>query len=176
MANKREITIPEPFLHAPFALNMPPKITEIADSFEENMIHCTFYYDICECLSIKSCQKPWNEYENYLPYILKRWSLLEEVLHDLYKDRKQKSQEIPMIEGFSLFIVGIHWFNSQPVKSLEQSVLNDLRFSKSPVNFSERVAFILNKPAQYHSYIQLKQLFEEFKKQFHKELVMKKLK
>jgi len=72
------------------------------------------------------------------------------------------------------FVAFLFWTNETNVPgilNLEQEI-KQLRIK--PINISERLDFIMSKPDNYHSFVQLCQLFEEFTKQYYKSLLLMK--
>jgi hypothetical protein len=52
-------------------------------------------------------------------------------------------------------------------------ILSDLQ--RKPVNCEERLLFVINKPTQYHSFVQLQQLFDELEKIYYKAQTVKRI-
>ena len=52
--------------------------------------------------------------------------------------------------------------------------INTNKLKVQPVNFMERYSFIIKKPSNYHSYIQLAQLYIEIEKLYVKKMITKR--
>lgn len=115
--------------------------------------------------------KPWENPGRYLPEILQEWEKLKVELHEKYTAREKSSIPEMMRKGIALFYELLFWCNHQPV-DLNKEQLTELTIK--PINTPERLAFITSRPANYHSYVQLAELFIELQKIFSKEQVMKK--
>lgn len=77
----------------------------------------------------------------------------------------------PMKKGIGIFLQAVFWSNHVPAR------LNGLNFDKlkvKPINVYERLEFIMNRPGNYHSFIQLSELMAEQEKQFVKHMALKK--
>ena len=68
----------------------------------------------------------------------------------------------------------VYWLNEQPVHSLNEMQINTNKLKVQPVNFMERYSFIIKKPSNYHSYIQLAQLYIEIEKLYVKKMITKR--
>ena len=79
-----------------------------------------------------------------------------------------------MLKGIACLIAAFHWTAGERVTSLDWTVLETKHFPAEPINWAERMAFILTKPTQFHSFIQLDELMTEMKKQYHKYEAMNK--
>lgn len=79
-----------------------------------------------------------------------------------------------MLKGVCYLIAAFHWTMGEPVETLKWETLIRKNFPVKPINWTERVEFILQKPTQYHCFIQLDELFTEMKKQYYKYAAMKK--
>ena len=67
----------------------------------------------------------------------------------------------------------VYWLNDKPVHSLNEMQVNTNKLEVQPVNFMERYSFIIKKPSNYHSYIQLAQLYIEIEKLYVKKMITK---
>lgn len=84
-------------------------------------------------------------------------------LEKLYEERKINDAFIPMCKGTILFLYALYLTNDHSIETLQidnwqETIAN---FNVLPVNIMDRLAFIIEHPTQYHSFIQLKQLFTE---------------
>lgn len=78
-----------------------------------------------------------------------------------------------MIDGVSLFICCLYWSSGKPVGHLDLRNTDWNSFDVQPMNVHERLNYILIRPEQYHSFVQLDQLFQECEKQFSKIMTLK---
>lgn len=111
------------------------------------------------------CFKPWERVDEIFPYLLAEWKKIRKQLDELYKQRNVKEATSFMKKGLSLCIAIVFWSNNRPIilKDLIQEVDN-LEFL--PVNFSERLSFIVSRPNLYQSFKTLEQLMIELEKLF----------
>ncbi|PFG05945.1 YpoC family protein [Bacillus sp. es.034] len=109
---------------------------------------------------------PWQVQGAWVKDILMEWKKEEEHLKLLFKGRSKGILEW-MRKSIGRFYVLLYWSNKHPVR-LENWQSSIGHFSIKPVNVIERLTFIRNNPALYHSFIQLSQLFEEQHKQYAK--------
>ena len=107
--------------------------------------------------------EPWNEIENSIPVMLNVWKNKHEDIATLFRNRKKQEAEGPMILLQHLLSI-VYWLNEQPVHSLNKIEDFTSELEVQPVNFIERYSFIIKKPNNYHSYIQLAQLYIEIEK------------
>jgi len=124
-----------------------------------------FLYDLLENPPIK----PWEEWETTIPILLEEWKEKREIISLTFQNRKGKANRDQMLYSIGLYVLFIHWLNNLPFK--EESFSN---FTYQPMNLDDRILFIKQKPQQYHSFIQLQQLFQETEKLFHKRKVLVK--
>ncbi len=115
--------------------------------------------------------KPWENPSYYLPQVLQEWEKLKAELHEKYTAREKNSVPEMMKTGIAFFYELLFWCNHKPV-DLNKDQLTDLMIK--PINTAERLAFITSRAANYHSYVQLGELFIELQKIFSKEQVKKK--
>ena len=130
-------------------------------------------------LSIRFCllsgivgYHPWDDCDNHASYLLSEWKKINEECQKLFSERKTKQALKPMKEGIALFFTFLFWIHNQPVqlKGWEEQVK---KLSIQPVNLVERLTFIIQRPALYHSYIQLSELFRELEKHYVKSRIKK---
>ncbi|MGY4787825.1 YpoC family protein [Bacillus sp. OHL2] len=62
----------------------------------------------------------------------------------------------------------------ESVQTFEWEHIKQETFPVAPINWTERLEFILLKPTQYHCFIQLDELYTELKKQYGKYEALKK--
>jgi hypothetical protein len=117
---------------------------------------------------------PWSNRENAVKDVLEYWEMEQKKITELYKSRN-KHVHTYVKKGLCLFYMLLFWSNSAPVV-LSDWQHNIATLSLKPVNAEERLAFIRQNPNLYHSFVQLKELFQEQHKQFAKHLAISKLK
>lgn len=115
---------------------------------------------------------PWNESEKHVSHLLSEWKKIDVQCQKLFSERKTKQALDPMKEGIALFFTFLFWIHNQPVqlKEWEEKVK---QLPVQPVNLVERLTFIIQRPALYHSYIQLSELFREQEKHYVKSRIKK---
>lgn len=137
-------------------------------SFEETIQKTYFIYDI------EKQYEPWNEIENSIPVMLNVWKNKHGDIATLFRNRKKQEAEGPMILFAAHLLSIVYWLNEQPVHSLNKIEDFTSELEVQPVNFIERYSFIIKKPNNYHSYIQLAQLYIEIEKLYVKKMITKK--
>ncbi|MGM0873956.1 MAG: YpoC family protein [Bacillota bacterium] len=178
-SNRDEYQVPESFLYSPFyAKGTMFKRHNHDLDFEDIVRKEPFYFDMLYLLNVELTEVPWENSERSVPFVIEQWKELKSQLYGGFTQRKtNKQNESALIYSLSLFIICLFWTNEAPVKSLhvKDMILFDLK--RKPVNCEERLLFVINKPTQYHSFIQLQQLFEELEKIYYKaQAVMRSLK
>lgn len=118
--------------------------------------------------------EPWKEKSKYVPFLFQIWNETKETLLPVFQTRKSRCDQNEMLKGIACLIAAFHWTAGERVASLDWSILKTRRFPAEPINWAERTAFILTKPTQFHSFIQLDELMTEMNKQFHKYEAMNK--
>ncbi|MGE7601466.1 YpoC family protein [Peribacillus sp. NPDC097675] len=106
---------------------------------------------------------PWKKGEKHVPELYDKWRLIKRDCETLFSERKAGQALEPMKEGIGLFLSAVYWMHGKPVqlsaweKHIEECTLK-------PVNLVERLSFIMERPALFHSFRQLCELFIEFEK------------
>lgn len=166
---ERVIEIPKKFRCVPFFNEGGNSIVYHTDqSFEEIIQNTYFIFDI------ERQYEPWNEIETTIPAMLNVWKNKQEEIATLFRNRKKQEAEGPMILFAAHLLSVVYWLNEQPVHSLNEMQVNTNQLEVQPVNFMERYSFIIKKPGNYHSYIQLAQLYIEIEKLHVKKMITKK--
>ncbi|MGE7882542.1 YpoC family protein [Bacillus sp. NPDC094077] len=166
---ERVIEIPKEFRYLPFfkeGVNSIEYHTE--QSFEEIIQNTYFIFDI------ERHYEPWNEIEKSIPVMLNVWKSKHEEIATLFRERKKQEAESPMILLAAHLLSILYWLNEQPVHSLNEMEGHTNKLEVQPVNFMERYSFIIKKMSNYHSYIQLAQLYIEIEKLYVKKMITKK--
>lgn len=115
---------------------------------------------------------PWEHVEKHAVFLLAEWKKIKVACQNLFSERKAKQALEPMKEGIALFFTTIFWMNNQPVQLMEWEQKVD-EFRIKPVNLVERLTFIVQRPAFYHSFIQLSELFRELEKNYVTNIIKK---
>ncbi|MGH0679497.1 YpoC family protein [Bacillus luti] len=166
---ERVIEIPKEFRYVPFFKEGVNSIAyNIEQSFEEIIQNTYFIFDI------ERQYEPWNEIEKSIPAMLNVWKNKHEEIAILFRNRKKQEAESPMILFAAHLLSILCWLNEQPVHSLNDMEVYTNKLEVQPVNFMERYSFIIKKPSNYHSYIQLAQLYIEIEKLYVKKMITKK--
>ncbi|PFJ12133.1 GTPase [Bacillus cereus] len=166
---KRAIEIPKEFRCLPFFKKSVKSIVYHTDqSFEEIIQNTYFIFDI------KKHYEPWNEIEKSIPAMLNVWKNKHEEIATLFRNRKKQEAERPMILFAAHLLSVVYWLNEQPVHRLNEMQVNVDKLELQPVNFMERYSFIIKKTSNYHSYIQLVQLYIEIEKLYVRKMITKK--
>ncbi|MCY8509544.1 hypothetical protein MOD07_08300 [Bacillus mojavensis] len=141
--------------------------TDIKDALRDNPL----YFDFSETTQDII---PWENSAKYVPYLFQVWEETKESLLPVFQTRKSRCDQNDMLKGIVCLLVSFHWTAGERVMSLNWSELTKKSFPAKPINWAERVEFILLKPTQYHCFIQLDELFIEMKKHFYKHHAMKR--
>ncbi|MFS0776338.1 YpoC family protein [Neobacillus sp. 3P2-tot-E-2] len=110
--------------------------------------------------------------EENISLLLSKWDGVKSELEIHYRNRDQQSALQLMRKGIVYFIQFLYCSNDRQVNSKEPIPLNQLEIK--PVNFEERLTYILSRPSLFHSYRQLSELFTEQEKLFAKKNIVKK--
>lgn len=113
--------------------------------------------------------KPWKVPEQTIPLIMNEWGQIKKELTIRFSNRDHAVGEL-MKMGIALFYEVLFWSNNQPVVLHDQMYENFIK----PINSGERLKFILSRMNNYHSFVQLTELFIEMEKLFWKRQIMKK--
>ncbi|AZB43301.1 hypothetical protein CEF21_13870 [Bacillus sp. FJAT-42376] len=117
--------------------------------------------------------EPWNHGREPIEHLFKAWSAAKEEQERRFQNKRGKADLALMGYSYSAFIACIHWINGQHAPSVSSSIGP---LTRKPVNVEDRLSYIMNNPLQFHSFIQLKQLFEELEKMHHKQMALLKIK
>lgn len=174
--NKSVFSVPESFLIEPF-YNEPKRIRFFNHvPLDEILKIEPFYFDMLELIKITVNERPWNNMVQSVPLVISHWEKTKLQLQENFaKKTFSIKNEALSIHGISLFIICLFWTNEKSVKSLEVKEMMIAELKCKPINCVERLLFIINKPSQYHSFIQLDQMFKEHEKIFYKTVALKRL-
>ncbi|MEB1806799.1 MAG: hypothetical protein LPK26_05815 [Bacillaceae bacterium] len=126
-----------------------------------------FNDDMLEALGEPN-RNPWLESNTYVPELFVQWKETRDKLSELYSKRDPTAVKPLMVRMVAQLIQAIYWTNHVPVTTLEQLEHHINQLDYKPINISERLSFILTDPAHFHSYNQLKALFEETEKMYYR--------
>ncbi|MFS3913783.1 YpoC family protein [Bacillus australimaris] len=118
---------------------------------------------------------PWQKTEEFVPVMFELWNELKEKMLPRFQTRKSRCEEDDMLQGIVSMIAIFYWIKGEKLQTLEWEDIKKDTFSVAPINWTERLEFILLKPTQYHCFIQLDELYTELKKQYGKYEALKKI-
>ncbi|MCR8846906.1 hypothetical protein NQ095_00695 [Rossellomorea sp. SC111] len=149
------------FLNVPKQLRDPFFFSEDRVEVDSHIDPCDpfFAYEILYYNEMSPDSLPWLVQGEWVIDIIMEWKKEEDHLKGLFKSRSKDILE-SMRKSIGRFYVLLYWSNKHPV-NLDNWQSSIVHFSLKPVNVIERLTFIRNNPALYHSFIQLSQLFEE---------------
>ncbi|MEK5442096.1 YpoC family protein [Fredinandcohnia sp. FSL W7-1320] len=96
--------------------------------------------------------------------IIEKWDTRKEHLTYCYRNRDNATVIEPMKEAVDDFLTFLCLINEKQFSSAENILDYSKEFDYKPINFEERISFILKKPHQYHSFVQLNELYHELLK------------
>ncbi|BBP90264.1 hypothetical protein BsIDN1_38820 [Bacillus safensis] len=102
------------------------------------------------------------------------WDELKEKMLPRFQTRKSRCEEDDMLQGIVSMIAMFYWIKGESVQTFEWEHIKQETFPVAPINWTERLEFILLKPTQYHCFIQLDELYTELKKKYGKNEALKK--
>jgi len=113
-----------------------------------------------------------NERFNQLSNSFNLWYQEKEEIARLFKMRDKKAAAEPMNRQIENFLDVLFKINKK-LKSSSEALLDDIDdLSIKPINCKERLSFLFERPAHYHSFIQLAELYEELEKQYKKKVAI----
>ncbi|MFB5661712.1 YpoC family protein [Alteribacillus sp. HJP-4] len=160
-----ELLIPPSLVHPPFYNTNSLNSGDIKST--EPMFEIPFYAEIL-AENNKLENLPWLHKKMWVPAYINRWEEERDILQRLFKNENRQEARPYMIIGIARFINILFWMNNLKTQTSSAESLEALlpELNKTPVNSGERLAYALNNPDHYHSYIQLRELYEETRKQF----------
>ncbi|WP_057914405.1 YpoC family protein [Peribacillus muralis] len=113
---------------------------------------------------------PWSNGAEHVKEVLEKWKQIDSECRLLFSERKAGQTLGLMKRGISLFLAAVFWLHGRPVmlRAWQEQMES---FETIPVNVTERLSFILSRPAFFPSYRQLSELFQEFEKQYVKYMI-----
>lgn len=170
MKNKMEFILPQELRHPFF---FPENENIIADPEVLITINSAipFLYEAAYFSGIQAL-KPWEIQEQSIPNLLCEWQNIRKRLEGIFAKR-EAAQAIPLMKkGIALFLQFIYWANGLPV--ILNNRVESSQFPIKPVNLSDRLNFLIQRPSLFHSFIQLNELMTETNKHYEKALALKK--
>lgn len=111
--------------------------------------------------------------EKLISGITEKWDGRKELLSHLFRNRDKVAVVQPMKEAIDDFITFLLLINEKQIPSPEILYENLGELDFKPINLNERLSFILKKPNQYHSFVQLNELYHELLKLHAKMKILK---
>ncbi|MGN1402469.1 MAG: YpoC family protein [Bacillus sp. (in: firmicutes)] len=105
---------------------------------------------------------PWQDFQA-LKKLAEAWSLSEEKLEALYGERNRKEAEPLMEDAICMCFSFLFWLNDEPVALADWKTKAET-FTYVPVNFTERMDYIIARPSLYQSYKAIQQIMIELEK------------
>ena len=163
MNEKIVVHIPEQLKH-PLYFHKTDRLEIDASAFQEWNSQAVeqLSYEMLTAIE-HPCYQPWLQSEEIIPLLRREWEQLEVELEELYKRRAVKDAEPLMKKGIKLCIASLFWHNQQPITLNNWGNLEQI-CSSIPVNFAERMSFIMTRPSLYASFKVLSQIMIELKK------------
>lgn len=161
------ISIPPSFQHPLFFKQSEMEIQE-AKAFDEVLKDMPLLYDMLYAVKREEYEKPWEEHEVYVPQIFDHWKKAKDEIAECFKQRDRNRALQPMVRSLGSFVSSLFWINGIPVPSLINLTEEIKKLAYKPINAGERVGFLLDQPNQYHSYVQLGELYQELTKIYYK--------
>lgn len=121
-------------------------------------------------------EQPWQKTEEFVPLMFDLWNELKDNMLPRFQTRKSRCEEDDMLQGIVSMIAMFYWIKGEKLQTFDWEEIKQQTFPVAPINWTERLEFILLKPTQYHCFIQLDELYTELKKQYGKYEALRKLK
>ncbi|MEC3812876.1 hypothetical protein OC624_08690 [Bacillus altitudinis] len=121
-------------------------------------------------------EQPWQKTEEFVPLMFDLWNELKDHMLPRFQTRKSRCEEDDMLQGIVSMIAMFYWIKGEKLQTVDWEEIKQQTFPVAPINWTERLEFILLKPTQYHCFIQLDELYTELKKQYGKYEALRKLK
>lgn len=100
------------------------------------------------------------------------WSTDKDEIAKFFRARNKKAAEVPMKLQIKNFLDVLFQINKHQLKDSDKVLELIDKLEIKPINSKERLSFLIENPAHYHSFIQLSELFEELEKQYRKHLAI----
>ncbi|MFB1049344.1 YpoC family protein [Paraliobacillus sp. JSM ZJ581] len=96
--------------------------------------------------------------------LINDWKENQQVIADLFHKRRYQKAKKPMNHYTEQLVQALYALNNKSYHESEGLNTVLATFTYAPFNSQERIPFILQQPEQYHSYIQLNELYKETEK------------
>ncbi|WP_313798526.1 YpoC family protein [Cytobacillus sp.] len=170
MSDQLMLSIPDELIN-PFFFSVNDRISVEKDQLQNKVMDIPFLYEAAFYANIEAL-KPWQSHEEFIPLLKNEWDAERRHLEEIFSKRKYKDAIAPMKKGIGLFMEFVYWANELPVHF--GMPLSSECLKVQPVNLGERIGFVIQRPALFHSFIQLNELMTEMEKQYVKHLAIKK--
>lgn len=104
------------------------------------------------------------------------WDCEKEKIALFFRNRDKKAALDPMKKYIANFLDILFMINNERAVHGSGLLEQIEKLEVKPINSKERLAFLLERPDHYHSYIQLTELYEELEKQFKKKVAIEQKK
>ncbi|WP_108671160.1 YpoC family protein [Peribacillus acanthi] len=144
------------------------------EEMDVNYDPTSFLYELYHSMRVVEAFKPW-ESASSIELLLEQWQSYYKSLHASFQKRDFELLLPLMKKGIACCFSILFWTNKQPVSLKNWQAMAE-SFTYKPINFSERMNFILSRPKLFHSFIQLSELMDELTKIYHKSIILNKRK
>lgn len=117
-------------------------------------------------------EEPWDEIEQFIPLIYRNWDELKEKIRSAQQQRNKQEAIRQMVIGVALLVQTVYWLNEKPVRLDKEPLADKLEWL--PVNFTDRLHFIMAQPGLHLAFLQLVELMNELQKLYAKKMIRKK--
>ena len=159
------IKVPDQFVH-PLFYKEGVEIEIKEDLSLEDTSSLPFIFDMLHSKQIHIKIIPWMQKAETVKAIVNLWKEKQESISSLHKERNKEQIKVETPGAIALYMNFLFWINGKPVSKLTNLDTELETLFWKPVNVTERLSFILNKPYLYHSFVQLNELFTETEKLF----------
>ena len=175
MSNEIKISMPQTLNHPYFFSNIEEVIIDATLYQQWNSKSASeFSYELLASQKVQ-CYHPWEHVKEVFADVVNDWKDIQAQLDELYQQRKTGQVGPLMKQGISICFASLFWLNEKPIILHEwQKAIDELPFV--PVNFAERMEFVLARPNLYQSFKVLEQFMVEVEKLFVRSQILKKKK
>ncbi|WP_453995497.1 YpoC family protein [Bacillus nitroreducens] len=114
-----------------------------------------------------------NIQEKRISNVIENWDARKDNLTHLFQNREKAEIINLMKDAIDDFYNFLFLMNGKQVPADREKQEFLARLDYKPINLEERLQFVLNKPHQYHSFVQLNVLYLELLKLYAKTKIMK---
>ncbi|MBP0724178.1 hypothetical protein J5Y03_03150 [Bacillus sp. RG28] len=161
------IFIPSQFRIEPFYDNS----LEIRELNEKSKLTIPFYNEINIVNQICNKEELIQNAESLIIDMIDYWKEIKPSISEMFRMRKKEQAKDLMISCVANMISILSWMNQVVILDLRNLQVEINKLPIKPLNFQERLSFLLNQPNHYHSLIQLTGLYEEIEKQYYKQKI-----